>query len=124
MGFHLRHVERPYVAVRKDEVVSSTVTTVVDHAAIIGSRVVIPPKAGRTAGSTVVGHIISPSRKGLAGVPDGGSLAQFLDPGDVSEWSFKGTTLYVTEASAIDRAVLRGVQRESTLYVPVSRREG
>lgn len=51
-------------------------------------------------------------------------LAQFLDPSDIREWSFKGTTLYVTEASTIDRAILRGVQRGLTLYVPVSRREG
>jgi hypothetical protein len=45
-------------------------------------------------------------------------LSQLLNPGDMKEWSFKGTTLYVTDASAIDSAILGGARRGFTLYEP------
>jgi aminoglycoside 3-N-acetyltransferase len=43
-------------------------------------------------------------------------LRDFAGPGDIDEWSFKGTTLYVTTAAAVDAAIRNAALRGETLY--------
>jgi aminoglycoside N3'-acetyltransferase len=44
-------------------------------------------------------------------------LVDMADAGDIDEWSFKGTSLYVTTAAKVDAAVRRAALRGETLYV-------
>jgi aminoglycoside N3'-acetyltransferase len=44
-------------------------------------------------------------------------LRNFADAGDIDEWSFKGTSLYVTTAAKVDAAVRSAALRGQTLYV-------
>ena len=43
-------------------------------------------------------------------------LGNLTNPGDIEEWTFKGTTLFVTEASKIDSAVERAAMHGLTVY--------
>ena len=45
-------------------------------------------------------------------------LQEFANPGDIKEWSFKGTVLYVTTAARVDAAIRSAALRGQTLYVP------
>jgi aminoglycoside 3-N-acetyltransferase len=45
-------------------------------------------------------------------------LRDFASPGDIDEWPFKGTILYVTTAAKVDAAVRSAALRGETLYVP------
>jgi aminoglycoside N3'-acetyltransferase len=45
-------------------------------------------------------------------------LRDFAAAGDIDEWSFKGTSLYVTTAAKVDAAVRSAALRGRTLYVP------
>lgn len=45
-------------------------------------------------------------------------LRDFARPGDIDEWAFKGTILYVTTAAKVDAAVRSAARRGETLYVP------
>ena len=45
-------------------------------------------------------------------------LYDFTGPGDIEEWPFKGTMLYVTTAAKVDEAVRGAALRGETLYVP------
>jgi hypothetical protein len=44
-------------------------------------------------------------------------LRDFADAGDIDEWSFKGTSFYVTTAARVDAAVRRAALRGDTLYI-------
>lgn len=44
-------------------------------------------------------------------------LRYFTEPGDIDEWSFKGTSLYVTTAAKVNAAIHRAALRGETLYV-------
>jgi hypothetical protein len=48
----------------------------------------------------------------------GERLRDFINPGDIDEWRFKGTILYVTTARKVDAAVRSAALRGQTLYVP------
>lgn len=43
-------------------------------------------------------------------------LRSFASPGDIDEWSFKGTILYVTTAGKVDAAIRNAALRGETLY--------
>jgi aminoglycoside 3-N-acetyltransferase len=43
-------------------------------------------------------------------------LRDFANPGDIDEWSFKGTIFYVTTAGKVDAAVRNAAFRGETLY--------
>lgn len=43
-------------------------------------------------------------------------LRAFAGPGELDEWSFRGTTLYVTTAAAVDAAIRNAALRGETLY--------
>jgi hypothetical protein len=43
-------------------------------------------------------------------------LGNFVQPGDIKEWCFKGTKMYVTEAAKIDSAIRSAALRGETLY--------
>jgi aminoglycoside N3'-acetyltransferase len=43
-------------------------------------------------------------------------LNQFVSLGDIQEWRFKGTNLYVTQAAKIDDAIRRAASRGRSLY--------
>jgi|SRR5882672_897548 len=45
-------------------------------------------------------------------------LRDFASPGDINEWTFKGTILYVTTAAKVDGAVRGAARRGETLYAP------
>ncbi len=45
-------------------------------------------------------------------------LKDFVEKSDIKEWTYKGTTLYVTEASKVDAAIERAAMRGETLYAP------
>lgn len=44
-------------------------------------------------------------------------LSKFVQPGDIKEWCFRGTMMYVTEAAKIDSAIRSAALRGETLYV-------
>jgi aminoglycoside 3-N-acetyltransferase len=44
-------------------------------------------------------------------------LGNFVQPGDIKEWCFRGTLMYRTEAAKIDTAVRSAALRGETLYV-------
>lgn len=46
-------------------------------------------------------------------------LGDFAAPGDIDEWTFKGTKFYATTAAKIDAALRGALRRNETLYVPV-----
>jgi aminoglycoside 3-N-acetyltransferase len=45
-------------------------------------------------------------------------LGAFVAPGDIDEWTFKGTQLYVTTAAKVDAALRNAARRGATIYVP------
>jgi aminoglycoside 3-N-acetyltransferase len=45
-------------------------------------------------------------------------LRDVAGAGDIDEWSFKGTSLYVTTAAKVDAAIRNAALRGHTLYVP------
>jgi aminoglycoside 3-N-acetyltransferase len=44
-------------------------------------------------------------------------LGKFVQPGDIKEWCFRGTMMYLTEAAKIDTAIRSAALRGETLYV-------
>src|SRR5206468_10770587 len=45
-------------------------------------------------------------------------LSELANPGDLDEWVFKGTPVYVTTAAKVDAAIRSAAVRGETLYVP------
>lgn len=43
-------------------------------------------------------------------------LGKFVQPGDIKEWCFRGTIMYVTEAAKIDSTIRSAALRGETLY--------
>jgi hypothetical protein len=46
-------------------------------------------------------------------------LRDFASPGDIQEWSFKGTKFYVVVAANVDAAVRQAALRGESLYAPI-----
>ena len=51
-------------------------------------------------------------------------LRDFVSPGDIDEWSFKGTSLYATTAAKVDAAIHRAALEGHTLYVERREKSG
>jgi aminoglycoside 3-N-acetyltransferase len=50
-------------------------------------------------------------------------LGEFVQPGDIKEWCFRGTMMFMTEAAKIDSAVRSAALRGKTLYVGFAPRQ-
>ena len=48
-------------------------------------------------------------------------LERFIDGAALAQWKYKGTPLYLTRASDVDRALRRAAKRGDSLYVPAHR---
>jgi hypothetical protein len=99
-----------------------TLTQVHSMEQILGDRYPIPQEqedpvhvdlVDKTGNTTHYEMCRAPSRAFALGIE---RLGKFVQPGDIKEWCFRGTKMYVTEAAKIDSAIRSAALRGETLY--------
>jgi len=93
----------------------------------MGSKFPIPRRAGAAVKVTIIDATGEPIPYELAPplsddfMLNAKRLDRFIDGTVLVRWKYKGTPLYVTQASEVDQALRRAAERGDTLYVRIHR---